>query len=233
MASRTGGSAGGPDRIRRGRPLCRAATPRTLITGALILLLACAAGAEKPRKARPKPKPQAAPDPAAGIVAEPGTLGAELVRLLRTARNELSERDVAQRGALEWLRAVAQPDADRAVALVDAAGYQALPSAGPLPDQPERPVALEALKAGVVARPAAHWLELPAACCEVVDAKAGAARFAAAATWMLPSDWLVVLHPVSDRPDWLARDACIVVRVRGDKPWIMGGTFLEELGLTR
>ena len=55
--------------------------------------------------------------------------------------------------------------------------------------------------------------------------------FPAVATWMLPQDLAVVFRtaPADQVSNWLMHDACLVVRVRGERATVLGGSLLQAL----
>jgi len=75
---------------------------------------------------------------------------------------------------------------------------------------------------------------LPAECAAVVEREKLRDEFPAVATWMLPTEDLAVVFrpaPGERATGWLSYDACLVVRLRGDRATIVGGNLLEALGI--
>ncbi|MBK9127361.1 MAG: hypothetical protein IPM13_06135 [Phycisphaerales bacterium] len=127
--------------------------------------------------------------------------------------------------------AVSAADGDRAVRWLDATGYQPLPLEGPLPDPPGKPVLAAEITGQIKSRPAAPIAGLPPEAVAVLRRGDVAARFASVGQWMLPGDFGVVFEAAHDfrEPPWLARDALVVVRVRGSRATVIGGNLLEAL----
>jgi hypothetical protein len=157
------------------------------------------------------------------------TVAIVLSRLGRTRRSQMSDRDVALKAALEFVRALGRADGQKAAGLLEVTGYQILPSGGEPPEEPGPRISPEAFATDVAARKPASFETLPADCFEAVRAKSLRPTFPVVAAWMLPADWAVILKPAPGRADWLQREACLVVRVRADKPTIQGGTALGAL----
>src|SRR5690606_9921002 len=51
----------------------------------------------------------------------------------------------------------------------------------------------------------------------------------AASEWMLPVDYALLLTPDPARPRWIARPACLIIRVRGVDATIVGGNLFDAL----
>lgn len=155
------------------------------------------------------------------------TIAIVLSRLARTRRAKLSDRDIALKTGLEFVRALGRADGQKAAGLLEVTGYQTMPASGELPDEPGPRIGPEAFAADVTARKPAPFETLPADCVDAVGVKSLRPAFPAVAAWMLPSDWAVILKPVADRPEWVQQEACLVIRVRANKPTIQGGTALD------
>jgi hypothetical protein len=227
---------------------------------ALLVFESTAAAAEPPPKkgARPpagqirptgkkKARRPAAKKPSAGAEAEQSedtassqpttedggeTIAIVLSRLARTRRSELSDRDIALKAGLEFVRAVGRADGQKAAGLLEVTGYQTIRIDDEVADEPGPRVAPQTLAADVSARRPATFETLPADCVELLAAKSARSAFPAVADWMLPTDWALILKPAPGRPDWVHREACLVIRVRGSRPTIQGGTALELLAGT-
>ncbi len=107
-------------------------------------------------------------------------------------------------------------------------GYQPLPKTGDLPQDPPRPLSRVRVRELIERRPAAPVGQTPVDTLELVGPDELRATFSAAATWMLPSDFALVIHPVHERTRvWMDREACVIVRVRGSKAVIVGGNLLD------
>lgn len=155
---------------------------------------------------------------------------ADRLNALRPARHaRLSDRDAALRAAIEFIVAVGDADGARAARLVDTVGYQPLPRSGPLPETPAKPVPPDALRKVIdqLARFDAARLSESSLSLGARDLARDA--FPAVAAWMLPGDFVAVLHPAADQPRWISEPACIVVRVRAGRPSVLGGTLIEQL----
>jgi hypothetical protein len=75
---------------------------------------------------------------------------------------------------------------------------------------------------------------LPAECAAVVEREKLRDEFPAVATWMLGMEDLAVVfrpRPSEHVAGWLTHDACLVVRLRGERATIVGGNLLEALGI--
>lgn len=201
-------------------------------------------GKKKPRRSKPK-KPAQKPDKdeseseeaATSQPAEPEdgpeSVATVLRRLGRMRRGEMSERDIALKAGLEFVRALCRADGEKASALLEVTGYQVIPGDG-LGDEPGPRITPEAFAAALAAGRAAAFETLPAECVEAAPPEALREKFPGISTWMLPTDWGIVLKPVAERNDWVQREACLVVRLRARKPTVQGGTALEPwLGILR
>ncbi len=154
------------------------------------------------------------------------SVAAALGRLAHIRRSKMTDRDIALQTGLEFVRSLGRADGQKAAGLLEAIGYQTVPTASELPEEPGPPMPREAFATEVAGRKPAPFDTLPASCIELKDRKAARLAFPTIGTWMLPSDWAVVLNPVAERPDWVRRPACIVIRVRAGKPTIQGGDVL-------
>ncbi|MEW6250284.1 MAG: hypothetical protein AB1716_06535 [Planctomycetota bacterium] len=145
---------------------------------------------------------------------------------------ERGAAELALTTALDFALAIGQADGERAARLLDATGYQILPEDGPLPEQPPKPLMPAAVARAIGARPRVEVGKLQLAAFEVQRADSLRAIFPAVARWMLPTeDYAIVFHPPAGEPvpNWVMRHACIVVRIRADKPAILGGNLLAVL----
>lgn len=152
-------------------------------------------------------------------------------RLSRIPLKERTDKDRALLAGLDFVLALGKSDGRRAAILIDAVGYQPLPVEGELPEKPEKPIPPSEIHKLVAGRPMVNVADRPSDEIKVVDAGALRTEFPAVATWMLPQDWAVVFRAASDghAGRWITRDACIVVRIRADRPTILGGNLLEVL----
>jgi hypothetical protein len=158
------------------------------------------------------------------------TIATARQRIAQVKSKARSDADRALLVALDFLAAVGTGDGHRAGLLLDAVGYQALPLTGELPERPDRPLTPAALEKSLAALPRADWAALPTGCVEHQTRAALAATFSAVATWMLPQDQAVVFHPWERAgPSWIRQDACLVIRIRGERATIIGGNLLEAL----
>lgn len=131
--------------------------------------------------------------------------------------------------ALDLTLALGRADGAAVTGLLDAVGYQALPLSGELPENPDKPTPRADVRQLVEARPVAALGDLPFAGFRVMKRSALSALFPAAAQWMLPTDWAVVIEPAPGVAEWVQQRCCVVVRVRARKPHILGGNLLECL----
>lgn len=191
--------------------------------------------ARRPSSRRPTETPTAA-QPEDTATSQPAhtadgreTIAIVLSRLARTRRSDMSDQDIALKAGLDFVRALGRADGPKASGLLEVTGYQIIPGSDELPDEPGPRISPEAFAAGVAAGKPAPFETLPADCVEAVPAKALPPSFPAVAAWMLSTDWAIVLKPAPDRPDWVHREACLIIRVRANKPTIQGGTALEFL----
>ena len=137
---------------------------------------------------------------------------------------------MALRAGLDFCKAVGKPNADAAVRLVDEGGYQALPLSGPLPEKPEKPIQPDRLAATIKARQSARVGELAADFFHLCHRDDLPRSFSAVAQWMLPQDFALVIEQADrDTPNWVTRRCCLVIRVRGSRPSIVGGNLFDAL----
>ncbi len=211
---------------------------------------------------------------------QPGgeTIAGVRQRLTALKPDERTRDDTARLATLDFLVALGESNGPRAAARVDAIGYQPLPLAGDLPEQPARPIPRgtvakdtpppkkaaggkargrtpppreppddavdksaseapaaerETISARVSARPKIELAGWPAECVIVADRQAVRAAFPAVARWMLPTEDIAILvRPPPGPPvqGGLTQEACLVVRLRGDRATIVGGNLLAALG---
>jgi hypothetical protein len=182
----------------------------------------CAHAASAQSQPTSQPTTQAAPE----------TVLAARQRLNRIKPHDRTPAERTLLTALDFALAVAQSDPKRAVAVVDATGYQTLPLAGDLPEKPAKPLLATALEHEIVGLPRADLGRLTMDRVEIVPHEKLRQSFPAVATWMLPQDFAVVFRaaPADQASNWLARDACLVVRIRGERATVLGGSLLQALG---
>jgi hypothetical protein len=89
------------------------------------------------------------------------TVAIVLSRLGRTRRSQMSDRDVALKAALEFVRALGRADGQKAAGLLEVTGYQILPSGGEPPEEPGPRISPEAFATDVAARKPASFETLP------------------------------------------------------------------------
>jgi hypothetical protein len=142
---------------------------------------------------------------------------------------KLSEQDVALLAALDLTLALGRADGATVAGVGDAVGYQPLPLSGELAEPPPKPISREQIQTRVGARTVAPLGELPVSGFEVLKRAAVRELFPAVGEWMLPSDWAVVVQPAGSEFPWVRNQCCIVVRLRAQKPAILGGNLLEVL----
>lgn len=192
-------------------------------------------------KKKPAPKPRArttrrtpTSKPTSTIAPlEPPPPGGETVayaikRLRHGPASELRGADLALLAGLDFCTAIADADAARASHLLDATGYQPLPVEGPLPLDPPRLLLPAHLKEALANRRGAPIGEVLLERFSVQRMEAVRAAFPAVADWMLPDDFALVVEPDA-AARFVLRRACVVVRVRGRRPAIVGGNLLEAL----
>lgn len=159
------------------------------------------------------------------------TVADELRRWSGARPANLPRAELARLAAIEFAAAVAAADGRRAEAVTDAIGYQALPFEGRLPETPARPRSPQELGEGVDRRRGCDIGGLPAGCFDVLSTEELGRRFPAVKDWILPpQDVVIRVVPVDGvEPRWLARPACIVVRLRGARATVVGGNLLAAL----
>ena len=165
------------------------------------------------------------------LTPQPEQSAAELLAFLRSqAKDKTADADRALRAGLEFCLALGVGDGRAAVRSLDAVGYQPLPLSGELPLDPPRSIPAEELArwidrradSNVAAAAARHFVLRSRAECESL--------FPAVAAWMLPDDHALVLESPGARVHyWIERRACLVIRVRGKRPAIVGGNLIEVL----
>ena len=103
--------------------------------------------------------------------------------------------------------------------MLDATGYQTLPLAGELLEKPDKPLLATALERQIMGLPRAELARLTMDRVEIVPHEKLRDSFPAVAAWMLPQDFAVVFRtaPADQVSNWLMHDACLVVRVRGER----------------
>lgn len=190
---------------------------------------------EKPKSKAPRPrgKPTSKPTtrPTSDPTPEPtpGTVLAERRRLTRIPHAQRTTEEIAALAGIDFLLAIGNADGPRASGLVDVVGYQPLPSDEQLPEDPPRPKPQADIGTWVGERPHFAVGELKSEQFDV-RSKSHLREFPAVATWMLTEDRVLLIHaPTTPQPNWIRRDACLVIRIRADKPTIVGGTLLEAL----
>lgn len=142
---------------------------------------------------------------------------------------DLDRAQIALRTALAFCLAVGVGDGAAAAERIDAVGYQQLPAVGPLPLDPQRPIPARRIGQWVDVLPDVAVDRLPAGRFRLIDRAALAARAPAAATWMLPRDYAVLIEPDASAAGWVRRPACLIVRVRGRRGTIVAGTLFSAL----
>lgn len=165
------------------------------------------------------------------LLAADGENLAQLHHRLTRARPDLqTPRELALKGALEFALALGNAEGERAAQVLDATGYLPLPLEGDLPETPPHTLSVANLITKVQKRKTHPIGALPADCVQCLDAAATRALFPAVGRWMLPDDRVIVFAPV-DAPngDWITRRGCLVVRIRGTRPTVMGGNVLACL----
>jgi hypothetical protein len=141
----------------------------------------------------------------------------------------VSVEEIALLAAIDFTLALGRADGGRAADLVDVLGYQPLPLAGDLPEDPPALVSRDAFRTLVSARPATRYDQLPADTFVVCRREALRGLFPALAEWMLAADFAVVFQPDPGAPEWVRQPAGLVIRLRAGKPTILGGNLLTAL----
>ena len=177
---------------------------------------------KKPTSQPAAPPPPKWPDESIQSVAE------AVARLREVPPKDLASADLARRAALEFALAVGNADGAKATEWVEAVGYQPLPREGPLPEQPDRPVLPETLRTVVQARVATDVGAALHTTFEVIDQSAVRTASPDIARWMLPADLVVWINPDPRIAHWITRREFVVVRIRGRKATIAGGSLLTE-----
>ncbi len=192
---------------------------------------------KKSRKATSRPASQPTSAPADPPVAPEVETIAEFVR--RTERSRTAPKSDAERArvaALQFLAAVARADGEAAAARLDVVGYQPLPLSGGLPNPPVRPQTIAEFKRWLETQPARPWGAWRAIDFVVKPRSEMAESHAPAAQWMLPEDFALIYQPDENHPPAAGAAAtipidldagCLVVRVRGPKATIIGGSWFE------
>ncbi len=196
---------------------------------------AVAGPADKPKRERSKGKPATRPvtQPAEQVVeAVPGSILAERRRLNRIPRSQRTVDEVAALAGIDFILAVANAEGARAAGMIDVVGYQQLPEGELLLEDPPRPFDPNTLAARIGARSRLPIGDLPVETVEVRP-RVNLAEFPAVASWMTFEDRAFVVRAQEESPaGWIKKDACLVIRVRADKPTITGGTFFDVLPAT-
>ena len=192
--------------------------------------------ASKKRARGRKRAPTSQPEVAAPVVepeSQPAheTVAAARQRLARLKPQARSAEDHALLVGLGFALAVGQANGPRAAAMIDAVGYEVLPLEGDLPEKPVKALLSDAVEQRITGRRPAAVDDLQRDRFQVFSRRRLQNEFPAVAAWMLPEDRAVVFRASTDTPStgWLARDACIVVRIRADKATIVGGNLFEAL----
>lgn len=158
------------------------------------------------------------------------TVGAKFQRLARIAPKWLPRQELALRMALDLCLCAARADGKRAAGLLEPVGYQTLPLEGDLPEKPDKPTPAAAFQAKIE-KLRTHAIEqTPLEIFAVVDRETLRKTFPAAAEWMLPEDYAILIQPsAAAGGDWLARPCCVLVRIRAQRATVLGGNLLEAL----
>lgn len=218
-------------------PTRRAFLARLLATG-FVLLTPAAHADDKPKKKPVKRNRNKKPttQPSEVPASQPSTQPAETVELEARRLNSLPAKlmkpaDFALRAGLDFALALSRADGTRAAALVEVTGFQSLPLTGDLPEKPQAALTAPMIQQQVAARPKVEIEGWPLSHFELLPREAIQGDFDAVARWMLPHDYALVFKPQTDpqAAGWVSRTACIVIRVRGGKPTIVGGNLFEAL----
>lgn len=178
-----------------------------------------------------KPASQPASEPAEPVPPQGETIGYTIRRLRRVGAKQLKEGEVATLAALEFCSAIAGCDSVKVADALDATGFQPLPLEGALPYPPVRPMLPVDLTESFKARTAVSIDEVLLEKVQIVKRAGVEHDFPAVAEWMLPGDHAAVLDPDPQTPGWVTRRCVVVIRVRGRRPWVMGGNILTALGV--
>lgn len=184
----------------------------------------------RPRTTRPPASRPASPPPAAPPPwpdPEIKTVSAALERLAAIPARTLTNRQVALATALRFCAAIGRADGPAAAEPIDAVGYQKLPLAGPLSELPEKPVPAKALAEEIARfRPAAVG-DVALSRFRIETPFSIETQHPAVAAWALESDLVIVIDPEPGVSGWIQQRACIVVRLRGGRPTIIGGNLFD------
>lgn len=185
---------------------------------------------QKRERSRSRPPVKPATQPAEPVVEPtPGSILAERRRLNRIPRTQRSVEEVAALAGIDFLLAVANADGARAASLIDVVGYQQLPEGDLLWEDPPRPIDPNLLAGRISSRERVAIGELPVETVEIRP-RINLGEFPAVALWMTAADRALIARASEPAPPgWVAKDACLVIRVRADKATIMGGTFFDVL----
>lgn len=207
--------------------------PRTTAAGRILVAVAVVLASSAAAPPRRNPPPPTQPTIDTSGQADPQSLTAMRARLASTPAAQRTDPDRALLAAVEFLIAIARPDGAAAAAIVDATGYQPLPARGDLPLDPTPPLRRETLAASLERAAPLSIHAVRASGLRVVR-RGELVESEAVALWMLPTDFAVALRPPADAAaGWPAAETCLVVRVRGSKAHIVGGTLLEALDAIR
>lgn len=203
---------------------------RTFLLCALTGALASLAIADPPRNQRkrtPASRPAATRPAAPEPLADPATMLGAQQRLARESQKSLQPNDRARRVAYEIALAAGAANGDAVADRIDAVGYQSLPLDSALADKPDWPIPPAQIRERIIRRSSVPLDALPADRLAVISREEARKRFPAVAAWSLPTD--VILVAIPDGPHWVQRECCLVVRVRGERPVVVGGNFFESL----
>ncbi len=231
----TSGTAG---RSRRSLARLRTIPQREYCTLLALLLLFLTivpeAGAQQKKQRRPRrptSKPAASQPADPPEPTTPPTSAIErLERLKHKRENKLTRAELATLSGLDFSLAVGVADAERALGRVDAVGYQPLPLHDALPEKPERALQPDALREALRRRVRADLSQLPPDALSLKTRAELRELFPEAARWMGDDDYALVIDaPAQPVANWVTQRHCIIIRVRGRRATIIGGTLLEEL----
>lgn len=190
-----------------------------------------AAQQRRQRRAQPTSKPAATrsaqpPEP----TTPPASAVERLQRLKARPDGNLKRTDAALRCGMEFGLALGVGDADRALAQIDAVGYQPLPRGAQLSQEPGRALLPDALREPIRRRPRADVATLPPDAFVLKSRAELREIFPAAARWMGDDDFAVVVEATQPTVvNWVTQPGCVIVRLRGKRATIVGGTILEDL----
>lgn len=177
--------------------------------------------ARRGERSRQPAKPEPPPEPPA----DPRTILGTFQRLSAKPADQRSRDEAALHTACDLVLALGRADGDRAAALLDAVGYQPLPNGPELPLDPPRPISVAQFREYASRRATFDAGKDPIGAIEVREPKDVRALFPAVAAWALPTDRVVILRTPETGSDWGGGTGCIVVRTRGTRTVILGGTF--------